>query len=1108
MKRWIALALTICMLVTIMPLHARAENGSDAAAESREETGSRTTSPEDAPASDGTSPTSAACEHQFGEGEIILAPTCTEEGAQCFVCVLCGERKTEPIPATGHSFRVTGNRLSCHCGETVNDSGLHTVEGKTYYTRDGILTTGWVQTEGEWYYFDESYAGISGRHSFGGTEYSFDNGLVQGFWQYDGAGYRYYYGPGFYAHSRNEPGNFIWATIAGGSYAFDNDGHRFEGYGLLRTPDGTAKLYEFTQEGLLVGEYSPGTDYTGIFVCSRTTTYLKNGLPYAAGLVKQGEDYYYINSNCEAVTGNYDVTRPNGLLLPGFYRFGRDGRMINPPVYADGPNNNGFFYLNGVRQNCYKLIRFENHYYFITDYNKYARNVTLFLSEQFVGGSGLTPGNYYFDGDGVMSVKDGPDEDGYFYLDGVRQSCYKLIQYQGDYYFISDAHKYARDVTLYLNASFLVGTGLEAGYYYFDAGGRLKIKNGPDADGYFYLDGVRQRCYQLIKFEGAYYFISDGHRYAKDCTIYLGAQFVQGTDLKPGYYSFGPEGRMDVKSGPNEDGYFYLDGVRQRCYQLIQFEGAYYFISDGHRYAKDCTIYLGARFVEGTDLKPGYYSFGPEGRMDVKSGPNEDGYFYLDGVRQRCYQLIQFEGAYYFISDGHRYAKDCTIYLGARFVEGTDLKPGYYSFGPEGRMDLKSGPNEDGYFYLDGVRQSCYQLIRYEGFYYFISDGHRYARNCTLYLGAQFVQGTDLKPGYYFFGPEGRMDVKNGPDEDGYFYLDGVRQSCYQLIRYEGFYYFISDGHRYAKDCTLYLSDRFVAGTELAVGYYSFGPDGRLDIKNGPNQDGYFYVDGVKQQAYQMIKYKGDYYFVYNGNRLARNVFMDISGEYLEGTDLRHWYYEFDEEGRMVGYYDGIPNGRDIGAIKALRTMDGRDVRSGLLIRGCELENANYYFPEDILEVGIERLKNEFHVKFDMDLRAPYAVGKDLLGEGVTHKIYNMVLYDQVFTDAGKAKVREVFTDLANPDNYPMYLHCTHGIDRTGTVCFLLEMALGIPYDMLWKEYMYSVGAHDGSILKVWNGVMDNYPGGDSREKAIAFLKDCGVTQAQIDALYQIYLED
>ena len=235
---------------------------------------------------------------------------------------------------------------------------------------------------------------------------------------------------------------------------------------------------------------------------------------------------------------------------------------------------------------------------------------------------------------------------------------------------------------------------------------------------------------------------------------------------------------------------------------------------------------------------------------------------------------------------------------------------------------------------------------------------------------------------------------------------------------------------------------------------------------------------------------------------------MDIPSEYLAGTELRHWYYEFDDEGRMIGYYEGIPNGRDIGEIKALRTMDGKDIKSDLLIRGCELDCANYYFPEEILEIGIERLKNEFHVKFDMDLRSPSAVGKDLLGDGVIHKNYAMVMYDQVFTNAGKAKVKEVFTDLANPDNYPMYLHCTHGIDRTGTVCFILEMALGVQYDNLWKEYMYSVGAHDGSILKVWNGIMDNYAGNDSREKAIAFLKDCGITQEQIDSLYQIFLTD
>ena len=809
------------------------------------------------------------------------------------------------------------------------------------------------------------------------------------------------------------------------------------GYVLLMHENNASKLYAYTDEDVLIGEYTPGADYTGIFVCKNATTYLKNGVPCAAGLVKDGEDYYYINSSCEAVTSNYDVTRPNGLLMPGFYRFGSDGKMINPPVYADGPNNNGFFYLGGVKQTGYQLIRFEDHYYFISDYDKYARNITLLLSDKYVAGTGLTPGNYYFDGNGVMWVKDGPDADGFFYLDGKKITGYQLIRYQNDYYFISDGNLYARDITLYLNADFLTGT-----------------------------------------------------------------------DLKPGSYSFDSEGKMILADGPGSDGYFYLNTERQKCYQLIRFEGGYYFINDGHKYARNCTIYLSDKFLGGTGLKAGYYDFGADGRMDIKNGPNADGFFYRDGVRQNCYQLVEYEGSYYFINDGHKYARNCTIYLSAKFLSGTGLKAGYYDFGADGRLNIKNGPNADGFFYRDGVRQSCYQLVEFEGSYYFINDGHKYARNCTIYLSDKFLGGTGLKAGYYDFGADGRLNIKNGPNADGFFYRNGVRQNCYQLVEYEGDHYFINDGHKYAKNCTIYLSQKFVDGTVFAPGYYAFDAEGRMITKNGPDANGYFYLDGVKQKGIQLIKFDGTYYYVYTGDKIVKNRFLDISGKYVAGTDLRHWYYGFDEEGRMIGYYEGIPNGRDIGEIEALKTMDGKDIRSGLLIRGCELDNANYYFPEDIIEIGIDRLKNEFHVKYDMDLRAPSVVGKDLLGSGVIHKTYNMVLYDQVFTANGKAKIKEVFTDLADPDNYPMYLHCTHGIDRTGTVCFILEMALGVPYDALWTEYMYSVGAHDGSILKVWNGIMDNYAGSDSREKAIAFLKDCGVTQEQIDSLYQIYLTD
>ena len=52
-----------------------------------------------------------------------------------------------------------------------------------------------------------------------------------------------------------------------------------------------------------------------------------------------------------------------------------------------------------------------------------------------------------------------------------------------------------------------------------------------------------------------------------------------------------------------------------------------------------------------------------------------------------------------------------------------------------------------------------------------------------------------------------------------------------------------------------------------------------------------------------------------------------------------------------------------------------------------------------------------------------------------------------------------------------------------------------------------SVGAHDGSFLKAWNLISNNYSGVTEKEKAIAYLKDCGITQEQIDSLYSIYLD-
>ncbi len=46
---------------------------------------------------------------------------------------------------------------------------------------------------------------------------------------------------------------------------------------------------------------------------------------------------------------------------------------------------------------------------------------------------------------------------------------------------------------------------------------------------------------------------------------------------------------------------------------------------------------------------------------------------------------------------------------------------------------------------------------------------------------------------------------------------------------------------------------------------------------------------------------------------------------------------------------------------------------------------------------------------------------------------------------------------MADRENYPIYLHCTYGNDRTGTICYLLEALLGVRDEDLLKEYRLSV---------------------------------------------------
>ena len=117
-----------------------------------------------------------------------------------------------------------------------------------------------------------------------------------------------------------------------------------------------------------------------------------------------------------------------------------------------------------------------------------------------------------------------------------------------------------------------------------------------------------------------------------------------------------------------------------------------------------------------------------------------------------------------------------------------------------------------------------------------------------------------------------------------------------------------------------------------------------------------------------------------------------------------------------------------------------------------------------------------------------------------------MVMYNGIFTDDGKEKIRNVFADLADPDIYPVYLHCTYGNDRTGTVCYLLEALLGVSRGDCLKEYgLSNLALHN--IMLVEQG-LDSYAGETLKEKTEAYLMSCGISQAQIESIRTIFLGD
>ena len=201
-------------------------------------------------------------------------------------------------------------------------------------------------------------------------------------------------------------------------------------------------------------------------------------------------------------------------------------------------------------------------------------------------------------------------------------------------------------------------------------------------------------------------------------------------------------------------------------------------------------------------------------------------------------------------------------------------------------------------------------------------------------------------------------------------------------------------------------------------------------------------------------------------------------------------------------------NFRDIGH---WRTVDGLQVRQGMVYRGADLEAWRQSSRKNF-----DFIVNELKIKSEIDLRYPQQVKDKVnsrLGKNVKLFFRPVNAYNS-FTPEQCELFRDTIRIFADEKNYPVYFHCSGGVDRTGEIAFLLNGLLGVPEEQLFEDYessSLSLFPRDREIeyFKEWRQKIAGYaPVGSTVQVQIeSYLLAIGVTAAEIAAIKNILLE-
>lgn len=375
-------------------------------------------------------------------------------------------------------------------GQAAWHIGLVEIDGEYYYFKGDEVNGGNKMVSGGDYYLSRNNTSFN---MVVGGIYTFDNdGKMQ--WKFHGItesdlfeGKRHYIG------GRLTPGLGLvdLITVATGEVRYfyvDSYGQLIldAEYYIGANNFGLAKgIYYFDAEGFLViPEPEPGKN--GFYFENGNWFYYVDGAKgYCAGLISTARinwyetpdaegfenlGWVYVKSNGALATGIYYVTNvndPDAPVQPGQKcDFGTEGLL----QIAKNGVVDGYYYVDNSIAYAAGLVETENGYIYVRSNGQIVTNAKYWITN--VNDTGIEPGYYEFDENGIMAPAFTGVKDGVYYVNGSIAYAAGLVQTEKGYIYVRSNGQLATGKYWITNVN---DTGIEPGYFDFGEDGYLTI---------------------------------------------------------------------------------------------------------------------------------------------------------------------------------------------------------------------------------------------------------------------------------------------------------------------------------------------------------------------------------------------------------------------------------------------------------------------------------------------------------------------------------------------------------------------------------------------------------------------------------------------------------